>query len=441
MKKIILTFCVMIMSVINSAYADVLLGNDNRCIVNTDNENQYYFYFCGKGNNNLDQCKLRKVFGRDYDVPDYVTSERVVEVKLKKYYMCCGGDEWNTGSFISVNNETGVISEEEKTVILPEDGTCTYTITTNACGTVTDVPCTDPDTCRNGKKLKDNQCVSDCGDGYVEYDGICYYGQCPDEELFLLGKKCVKNCVNPPEGASYEIKDDKCVVICNDGYEEDSTGQCVKVCSGDTPYDQKGKCVKNCASGYYQQGKKCVTQCSDGYFKMQNACVTECDSGYTVKDGKCILDCEDGFVEYDGECVRDCDDGYTLIGTECVLDSELDPDDRGGYGGGCPITKYQGLGVNNECVRCNRDSEFFDKKKLTCVKRSDMVNADKDVMKRCWRCKNDKLFKQCIITFQTGKPVYSALVRDCYLAEKADTSVASMSNADTSVASMSNIVK
>lgn len=430
MKKIILTFCVMIMSVINSAYADVLLGNGNRCIVNTDNNNKYYFYFCGKGNNNLNQCKLKRVWGRSDDVPDYVTEERVVKVN-NKYYMCCGGNEWNTGSFISVDDETGVKREEPKTVDLPGDGTCTYTITTNACGTVTDEPCTVPDTCLNGKKLKGIQCVSDCGDGYVEYNGICYYGQCPrdkDVKLYSLGKKCVEDCVNPPKGARYVKQEGKCVVICDNGYEEDSTGQCVKDCRGETPYDQNGECVKNCGSGYYQQGKKCVTQCSDGYFKMGNTCVTDCGSGYTVKEGKCIKDCDDGFVEYDGMCVRDCDDGYTLMGTECVLDSELDPDDRGGSGGGCPITKYQGLGVNNECVRCNRDSEFFDKKNLKCVKRSDMVNADKDVMKRCWRCKNDKLFKQCIIMFQTGKPVDSALVRDCYLAEKADTSVASMSN-------------
>lgn len=327
MKKIILTFCVMIMSVINSAYADVLLGDNYRCIVNTNNENKYYFYFCGKGNNDLNWCLFRRVGYRSDDVPDYVTSERVVEVDNNKYYMCCYGDESNQGRFISVDDETGVKRIETKTKYLGGDATCTYTITINACGTETMEQCTVPDRCLNGKKLKDGQCVSDCGDGYVEYDG------------------------------------------------------------------------------------------------------------------RCILDCDDGFVEKDGMCVRDCDDGYTLIGTDCVLDSELDPDDRGGYGGGCPITKYQGLDEYNECVRCNRDSEFFDKKNLTCVKRSDMVNADKDVMKRCWRCKNDKLFKQCIITFQTGKPVYSALVRDCYLAEKADTSVASMSNADTSVASMSNIVK
>lgn len=369
MKKIILTFCVMIMSVINSAYADVLLGDHKRCIVNTDDEDKYYFYFCGKGNNDLNWCRLRKVGNRIDDVSDYVTSERVVEVDNNKYYMCCDGDEWNTGRFISVDDETGVKHIETKTKYLGGDATCKYTITTNACGTETMEQCTVPDRCLNGKKLKDGQCVSDCGDGYVEYDGRCYYEKCPDDKLYLLGKKC-------------------------------------------------------------------VTQCSDGYFKMRNTCVTECDSGYTPNEGKCILDCDDGFVEYDGMCVRDCDDGYTLIGTDCVPDSELDPDDRGGYGGGCPITKYQGLGVNNECVRCNRDSEFFDKKKLKCVKRSGMVNADKDVMKRCWRCKNDKLFKQCIIImFQTGKPVDSALVRDCYLAEKADTSA---EKADTSVASMSN---
>ncbi|MCP3681762.1 MAG: hypothetical protein GY861_03640 [bacterium] len=173
--------------------------------------------------------------------------------------------------------------------------------------------------CPNNQYLKDDSCVSDCGDKYYICGEQC--SECrPECATCKRGTKC-QTCIASHFLKKVQETDDEgdCDSKCPDGYfANDPANTCdpctVNKCKKCSPVntcleckDEEGfkwlelnQCKPKCSVGYYdiiEAGIKKCKKCIDNCDECENG--TSCDkckSGMYVKNGSCTNDCGDGFV-------------------------------------------------------------------------------------------------------------------------------------------------
>ncbi len=96
-----------------------------------------------------------------------------------------------------------------------------------------------------------------------------------------------------------------------------------------------------------------------------------------------------------------CESGYRLRNKECVApcgEDEVYESSTSNKCIKCETTVYQGIvqrGTENGCLKCDKDSEFFDKVNKVCVKKASLTSYTIPEMKSCWRCPQSYV-KYCI---------------------------------------------
>ena len=274
--------------------------------------------------------------------------------------------------------------------------------------------------CKDSRKLKNQKCVEDCGDGYYHLDGVCY--------------PCIDNCKQCDNGKtckwckdSYYLYENYCVRPCPEGFFP-ANGRCercgnnckecynaeeCKLCN--EPYLlAKGECYQPpCPAGFYQRNlhecgfcsKYCLTcespekciGCAEGYYLYNGYCVEICPNGTLPMNGHCVscvdhcnicgtninecIDCIDGYYLYDRYCVEHCPPFYYPDGkvckrcksfcmectdamtcTKCNITHYLYDDDCVAE---CPngYSPFDGVCVKctvDECYRCHKNKDKCD---------------------------------------------------------------------------------
>lgn len=223
-------------------------------------------------------------------------------------------------------------------------------------------------TCLSGFSMTvDNQCVSQCPDGYISIDGICIV-KCDDDN-------CIDCTISHPEickkcSDGFIIYNSTCVEICPDNFYLDNS-KCFP-CSNDCDYCENadlcyecfegkflldGKCVSLCPSGYYSKNDVCsdcdlscstcesaslCTSCKDSFLMFDNFCYAVCPDRTIPINGTCVYTCPESCATCDKGYCNSCENGY-LYNKDCVIK--------------CPDGFY---GIDNLCFKCSNSC-------LTCT--------------------------------------------------------------------------
>jgi len=181
------------------------------------------------------------------------------------------------------------------------------------------VSCTDPNclTC----DLNNLQICLKCNSDYVLQNGKCDKS-CNEYSYANEASECVdcpKNCKTCTQdkclicdNGLYIFGDNQCISDCPDGYTT-SGNTCLKctnpscrkcsessldVCESCYPNNllQNGNCQEKCSEGYYQSGSSCL-ECSEGCKQCDNALsCNDCDDDYFLKSERCVKNCEAGYM-------------------------------------------------------------------------------------------------------------------------------------------------
>lgn len=109
-------------------------------------------------------------------------------------------------------------------------------------------------------------------------------------------------------------------------------------------------------------------------------------------------DCNPGLKKRNGECIKPCGENESF---ESETSNKCIP---------CPTTAYQGIGyVANisripyeVCLKCDKDSEFYDNVRKGCFHKSSFKKISKTAMQKCWKCPVDYI-KDCVIVMEAGQ--------------------------------------
>lgn len=137
--------------------------------------------------------------------------------------------------------------------------------------------------------------------------------------------------------------------------------------------------------------------CCDGKYIMATSLdepITKEVVGGTCTYYKHIDGC--GTVRTDPECSKptDCADGYALDVSEKVV-TGLAKADVNAVCIKCDTTLYSGI-VGQYCLRCDKDTQFYDKMEKMCIDKKNMVKHSSERMAKCFMCKDNNKFKQCL---------------------------------------------
>lgn len=153
-------------------------------------------------------------------------------------------------------------------------------------------------------------------------------------------------------------------------------------CCGGTP-DAKGKYVQ--ADAWIVATKTERMQVAGGTCNKQIK-TDACGETHTVE---CTEpdSCNPGLILRNKACIAPCGDNqvYQSATSNTCID--------------CETTVYQGPSLDrNSCIKCDKDTEFFNRQTKRCVKKNGLAQYSNDALKKCWRCpKNDKnIYKTCV---------------------------------------------
>ncbi len=98
--------------------------------------------------------------------------------------------------------------------------------------------------------------------------------------------------------------------------------------------------------------------------------------------------CNAGYILRNGVCTQLCPDGSafeSIASNNCIE---------------CETTNYQGIkiisGENKLCVKCDKDTQYFDKNGKRCMSKSELTQIPKSALNKCWGCPDTETFKQCV---------------------------------------------
>lgn len=313
--------------------------------------------------------------------------------------------------------------------------------------------------CEFPYKLKDDDCVAECGIGYFDYtydditecsncpqycascpnqyscnkcipgyvlhEGKCIQGKCPSQYVDVDGvcKKCGPNCKSC--SALDQNHCDECLSLsylnhknecgeCGDGYVP-SDGKCVK-CSDDncikcSPFN---KCVK-CIDEMPILDGVCKETCGEGYYKDLDFICKQCDDYSTCSEcyqsnpAKCKK-CKPNLFLYNYKCVNTCPTGYygnsDGVCQKCSSNCEKCQNEETCIS--CD-PKYA-LDNNNRCVDCDEPGEV--KVNGVCKKcpGEKCLKCNPESLDECTECDatrllyNGKCYSNCPVgTYEYGR--------------------------------------
>ena len=131
-------------------------------------------------------------------------------------------------------------------------------------------------------------------------------------------------------------------------------------------------------------GGKCT------YQAKYNACGKEITTPCTAP-----TDCTDGLIKRNNVCIEPCAEGFAFESAKSNKCIE------------CPTTTHSGPKTVKEngkitdtyCLKCDADTEIFDKETDTCIKKSEMIVISPEIMAKCGLCDNNETVKKCIKCF------------------------------------------
>lgn len=284
------------------------------------------------------------------------TSSTVCETCKENYY-------YNNRSCISSCPENSYTDiNNSKCIQCPSEcSKCSYSGTQVASISSSDLTC---DSCNSGYSLNNGTCTTTCPDGSSSYSGICK--QCTVADC--------KYCIDSPSHCTacknnFYLKDNKCVTECGDYYIADPNKpnkECVKcqtnnclTCSdistcthcGNNHVLQNKQCLPDCYSGYVSvngictacTGNNCLTchendlntciTCKNNFYMINEGSCETCpvNNGYYMKNGDCLPcnnncalcnngtcnQCNKGYLLEEKKCVSNCSPGYYQLESEC----------------------------------------------------------------------------------------------------------------------------
>jgi hypothetical protein len=235
--------------------------------------------------------------------------------------------------------------------------------------------------------------------------------------------------------------DGKLYVCC--GVTGSSYGKFVRIQNVD------GKTWENTENGATAYYKKIVTVDLEGGGKCTyEARYDGCGNELTKKCSK-PTSCSDGLIFRNGKCVEPCAEGSefeSVTSNNCVA---------------CETTMYQGPAtmtadqitealtsakifeqddVDKEkieefaeaqadqpyCLKCNKDTQFYDKETKECINKSDMIKATAQEMAQCGLCVNNLVMTDCIECFagigedsktEAGCKQQDSIKKNCFFPE------------------------
>jgi hypothetical protein len=197
----------------------------------------------------------------------------------------------------------------------------------NGCDTCNDkFTCTK---CSNSFMKKGDICVSDCGTGYTNVEGVCTV--CTT----VLCDKC--SSLDPSECTSCQNKRylyaNTCYNTCPANTFSTSTFTCEDCLQGCEQCSNKLTCTKCAGMLVLQDGTKCQTSCDDTFVSINGKCTKcinptckNCDTNLRT----CTTCTDDRFM-YKGNCYSSCPDGtYAKSGVcyDCIKPCKLCTDDK-----------------------------------------------------------------------------------------------------------------
>ncbi len=139
---------------------------------------------------------------------------------------------------------------------------------------------------------------------------------------------------------------------------------------------------------------KTITLDSGGtctYQAKYNACGTEITAPCTSP-----TDCTDGLIKRNKICIEPCPAGSAFESTtsnKCIeCPTTL-------YSGPTTVKDNSGKITDTYCLKCDEDTEIFDKETDTCIKKSEMIVISPEIMAKCGLCDNNETVKKCIKCF------------------------------------------
>uniref|UniRef100_A0A3Q2PFS0 Fraser extracellular matrix complex subunit 1 n=1 Tax=Fundulus heteroclitus TaxID=8078 RepID=A0A3Q2PFS0_FUNHE len=167
--------------------------------------------------------------------------------------------------------------------------------------------CSDP-----AALLKDGLCVSDCGAGYYNQEGICYACDPSCASCFPDNPKCM-SC---PAGTA--LHHGKCIAQCPTRHYVDNHSRC-------------RDCHSSCASCWGPSVSQCIS-CPSGLLLHQGQCVEACGEGLYPQDSTCH-NCHPSCRSCVGPLASDC---LRCLKPEEVLQPQYMHLQRGVCTAGCP---------------------------------------------------------------------------------------------------------
>jgi hypothetical protein len=153
--------------------------------------------------------------------------------------------------------------------------------------------------CTPGTKAHNQQCVSNCPNGFVEVTDI------------NSNQYCDTTC--PVEEV---IEDNICKASCQNIFNFNNNGICEPCTPGTKTYNQL--CVSNCPNGYLVvtnniSNQYCDAFCPLGEVNETNICKASCQNKINFnKNGTC-LPCTPGTKAHNQQCVSNCPNGYVVV--------------------------------------------------------------------------------------------------------------------------------
>lgn len=130
---------------------------------------------------------------------------------------------------------------------------------------------------------------------------------------------------------------------------------------------------------------------------------------------------------YTEECTEPdtCDPGLTLRNKVCTkpcTENQVFESALSNTCIDCETTGYQGPSLDrNSCIKCDKDTEFFNREQKKCMKKSTFSKYSQESMRECWRCPSD-FYSDCVSelskpTAQRGTAVknWAEIKKRCHL--------------------------
>jgi len=183
------------------------------------------------------------------------------------------------------------------------------------------------------------------------------------------------------------------VVRQNHGEKFTYAGKTYWCCDGKS--DSVGKYVQ--ASAWFDSSKTVIEikQVTGGTCEVKTE--TDVCGGTHKIDCDTPGTCNAGYVMRNKVCAEICPDGSAFesdTSNKCIK---------------CETTNYQGIkpisSEDNVCIKCDKDTEFFNKETKACIKKSTLSKQiTNTMMKKCWRCPDNDTFAKCIDIMQKSSP-------------------------------------